>query len=69
MSWNLWNQCKRKKRYRDEYQASYYCKLFWKERGTKLDFYWCRYCEGFHLTSSTDTPDYIARLYDPALMP
>jgi hypothetical protein len=25
--------------------------MFERERGTKLDYYWCNYCNGFHLTS------------------
>ncbi len=27
-------------------------KIFEEERGKKLDYYWCRYCKGYHLTIS-----------------
>ena len=47
-----WRQCGRKKRYKDEHTANKYRKLFEKERGKKLDYYWCTYCNGYHLTSS-----------------
>ena len=47
-----WKQCGRKKRYRDEHEANRYRKIFEQERGKKLDYYWCTYCKGFHLTSS-----------------
>ena len=46
-----WRQCGRKKRYRDEHAANHFRKIFEQERGKKLDYYWCRYCNGFHLTS------------------
>lgn len=46
-----WKQCGSKKRYRDEHMANHYRKLFEQERGKKLDYYWCRYCNGYHLTS------------------
>ena len=46
-----WRQCGRKKRYRDEHTANHFRKMFEQERGKKLDYYWCRYCNGFHLTS------------------
>lgn len=47
-----WKQCKSKKRYKDEHAANKYRKIFESERGTKLDYYWCCYCNGYHLTSS-----------------
>ena len=49
---SIWRQCKRKKRYRDQHTANYYRKKFEQARGQKLDYYWCPYCNGYHLTSS-----------------
>ena len=46
-----WNQCRKKKRYRDEHTVNIYRKKFEEARGTKLDYYWCAYCNGYHLTS------------------
>ena len=54
MSRDIWYQCGRKNRYRDEHTANHYRKLFEKQRGKKLDYYWCTYCNGFHLTSAVD---------------
>ena len=51
MTKSYWNQCGRKNRYRDEHTANYYKKKFEKERGQKLDYYWCGHCKGYHLTS------------------
>ncbi len=51
MTYRAWRQCGRKKRYRDEHTVNLFRKMFEKERGTKLDYYWCNYCNGFHLTS------------------
>ena len=48
---NLWSQCKCKKRYKDEHMVNHYRKIFEKERDTKLDYYYCSYCHGYHLTS------------------
>lgn len=50
-----WRQCGCKKRYKDEHAANKYRKIFENERGIKLDYYWCCYCNGFHLTSSEAT--------------
>lgn len=52
MEKSIWRQCKRKNRYRDEHTANYYRRKFEQERGKKLDYYWCPYCNGFHLTSA-----------------
>ena len=49
---NIWRQCKRKKRYRDEHAANHYRRIFEQKRGKKLDYYWCPYCNGYHLTSA-----------------
>lgn len=51
MNKSIWNQCTRKKRYRDEHTANHYRKAFERLRGKKLDYYWCVYCHGYHLTS------------------
>lgn len=48
----IWRECKRKHRYRDEHSANHYRKICERERGKKLDYYWCPHCNGFHLTSS-----------------
>ena len=59
MGKSIWRQCKRKNRYRDEHAANYYRRKFEQERGKKLDYYWCPYCNGFHLTSAEiNTKDY-----------
>ena len=56
---SIWKQCKRKNRYRDEHTANLYRRKFEQERGKKLDYYWCPYCNGFHLTSAEiNTKDY-----------
>ena len=54
MSRKIWYQCGRKNRYRDEHTANYYRRVFEAQRGRKLDYYWCTYCNGFHLTSLVD---------------
>lgn len=51
MSKDAWKQCGSKNRYRDEHMANHYRKLFEKQRGKKLDYYWCKYCNSYHLTS------------------
>ena len=52
MKKSTWRQCGSKKRYRDEHEAGIHKKMYERERGTKLDYYWCGYCKGYHLTSS-----------------
>lgn len=47
----IWRECKRKHRYRDEHSANHYRKICERERGKKLDYYWCPHYNGFHLTS------------------
>ena len=49
---SIWKQCKGKNRYRDEHAANYFRRKFEEERGRKLDYYWCPYCNGYHLTSA-----------------
>ena len=51
MKYYIWRQCGRKKRYKNEHDANYFRKLFEKEREKKLDYYWCEFCNGYHLTS------------------
>ncbi len=51
MSKKKWKQCGSKKRYRDEHTANHFRKMFEHKRGKKLDYYWCYYCNGYHLTS------------------
>ena len=51
MKKSIWKQCTSKKRYKDEHTANAYRKICERSRGKKLDYYWCVYCSGFHLTS------------------
>jgi hypothetical protein len=51
MTYKAWRQCGRKNRYRDEHAANHFRKIFESKRGKKLYYYWCEYCNGFHLTS------------------
>ncbi len=52
MKKNIWKQCKSKKRYRNEHDVNQYRKKYERERGIKLDYYYCVHCKGYHLTSS-----------------
>jgi len=52
MKKGLWKMCGSKRRYRNEHDANYYRRVCERERGTKLDYYWCPHCRGFHLTSA-----------------
>lgn len=47
---SLYRQCGSKKRYRDEKDARKILRKCEKERGQKLDYYYCSYCSGWHLT-------------------
>lgn len=49
---NHWSSCASKKRYRDEHTANLLRRKYEQLRGKKLDYYWCPYCRGFHLTSA-----------------
>ena len=51
MKKSIWRQCTSKKRYGDEHKSNHYRKMFERQRGKKLDYYWCVYCKGYHLTS------------------
>lgn len=66
MSNSTWRQCGRKMRYRDEHTANYYRRKCEMQRGQKLDYYWCGYCNGFHLTS-LDTEE-TSHLYDTSFV-
>ena len=52
MKKSIFRQSTSKRRYRDEHTANHYRKMFERKRGKELDYYWCVYCEGYHLTSS-----------------
>lgn len=52
-----WNVCGKKMRYRDEHSANQYKRKCERERGIALDYYWCPYCKGFHLTSTKFRPE------------
>ena len=52
MKKSIWKQCKSKNRYRNEHEVNQYRKMYERERGKKLDYYWCVYCKGYHLTSA-----------------
>ena len=51
MKKSTWRQCGSKKRYRDEHEVGLRKKMCERERGIKLDYYWCGNCKGYHLTS------------------
>lgn len=51
-----WEMCGRKKRYKDEHMANYYRRKFQSDRAVVLDYYWCPYCHGYHLTSEEFVP-------------
>lgn len=53
---SIWRQCKSKNRYRNEHEVNLYRKMYERERGKKLDYYYCVYCKGFHLTSTEGRP-------------
>jgi|GEM_PF-4193624 len=52
MKKSIWKQCKSKNRYRNEHDVNLYRKMYERERGKKLDYYYCVYCNGYHLTSA-----------------
>lgn len=52
-----WNQCRKKNRYRDEHTANLIRRKCEHERGVRLDYYWCAYCNGYHLTSEEFRPE------------
>lgn len=52
MKKSIWKQCKSKNRYRNEHEVNQYRKMYEEKRGKELDYYWCVYCKGYHLTSA-----------------
>lgn len=44
--------CRKKKRYSSEHEALRTAKKCTKERGTKLDVYYCNHCKGYHITKN-----------------
>ena len=36
---------------------NYYKKMYERQRGRKLDYYWCSKCNGYHLTSEEFRPE------------
>ncbi|MCR5691430.1 MAG: hypothetical protein K6G62_04340 [Eubacterium sp.] len=59
MTKSIWRSCKSKTRYRDEHTVNDYKKKCERARGKKLDYYWCPYCRGFHLTSKVAEDSYL----------
>lgn len=55
MKKSIWRQCKSKNRYRNEHEVNRYKKMCERKRGKKLDYYYCEFCNGYHLTSVTAT--------------
>lgn len=52
-----WNQFRSKNRYRDEHVANTFRRKYEIERAKKLDYYYCVYCHGYHLTSKEFRPE------------
>lgn len=50
-----WRSCGKKKRYRDEKAAREMIRKIHGKRDTYLDYYYCTYCNGYHLTSKEDS--------------
>lgn len=48
---NIGKMCRTKKRYRNEHEVRRIIKLCEKSRNKRLDFYYCQYCNGYHITS------------------
>ena len=47
-----------KRRYRDEHEARQAIKSCQKSRDVALDFYYCDFCKGYHLTKRMELPWY-----------
>ena len=47
---SIWRQCKKKRRYRDENEVRKMMKIRQNASGQRLDYYFCEYCKGYHLT-------------------
>lgn len=52
-----WNQCGKKKRYRDEHTVNLYRRKYEIKYGVKADYYWCSCCKGFHITTEEFRPE------------
>lgn len=50
MNKEVWRQCGKKKRYKDESDARAVLRKCKERRGVDLDYYYCVYCKGYHLT-------------------
>lgn len=46
--------CKRKTRYRTSGEAQHMCSRIFKSTGKQMDYYYCDFCRGYHLTSRLD---------------
>lgn len=69
MKKSIWRQCTSKRRYKDEHTANHYRKMYQRERGKQLDYYWSVYCRGYHLTSTESHMEkYLVVLGDDCLM-
>lgn len=53
----LYTSCRKKVRYRTEGEVSKARHKCERTRGVKLEYYFCPYCEGFHLTSNISDID------------
>lgn len=52
----VYRQCGKKTRYKDESAVRAVKKKCEAARGEKLDWYYCSYCKGYHLTSLLEPP-------------
>lgn len=50
-----WRSCGKKKRYRDENAVREAIRRVHKKREVYLDYYYCEYCKGWHMTSKADS--------------
>lgn len=51
---SLYQSCKRKVRYRDTAEVLKALRKCKQKRGDELDYYYCDYCHGYHLTSKME---------------
>ena len=52
MEKKVWRQCGSKNRYKSEHDVNQYRKKYERIRGKALNYYWCEYCNGYHLTNA-----------------
>lgn len=62
---SVWRECGSKVRYRDAGEAGKAAKKCMRARGGELDFYWCTYCNGYHLTSKEMVKHEVHTRYNP----